>query len=72
MRLNRFAVDAGATPPADCAKEGQTTAAIVVDHIVDHKGDQELFWNEDNWQSLCKPHHDAKTWRTHATVHRSS
>jgi 5-methylcytosine-specific restriction endonuclease McrA len=32
--------------------------ATVVDHIIPHKGDQTLFWDRGNWQSLCKPHHD--------------
>lgn len=42
----------------ECAKQGKVTAAIVVDHITPHRGDQTLFWDEANWQSLCKPHHD--------------
>jgi 5-methylcytosine-specific restriction protein A len=46
------------TPPRD-------ELATVVDHIIDHKGDQELFWDRNNWQSLCKRHHDSKTWHTH-------
>lgn len=29
-----------------------------VDHIVPHKGDQRLFWNQDNWQPLCADDHD--------------
>ena len=33
----------------------------VVDHIVPHRGDQQLFWNQSNWQALCKPCHDHKT-----------
>ncbi|MCB5173664.1 HNH endonuclease [Microvirga sp. SM9] len=41
-----------------CQREGRITPATVVDHIQAHKGDQELFWNTDNWQPLCKPHHD--------------
>ncbi len=35
--------------------------ATVVDHIVPHRGNEELFWNRDNWQSLCALHHGAKT-----------
>jgi 5-methylcytosine-specific restriction protein A len=35
--------------------------ATVTDHIEPHKGDQGLFWDESNWQGLCKPHHDRKT-----------
>lgn len=39
------------------------TAASVVDHITPHKGNFELFWNRNNWQPLCKSHHDSKTAR---------
>jgi 5-methylcytosine-specific restriction endonuclease McrA len=41
-----------------CAREGRLTAATVVDHIQAHQGDYERFWDPDNWQALCKPHHD--------------
>ncbi|RKJ07590.1 HNH endonuclease, partial [Butyricicoccus sp. 1XD8-22] len=37
------------------------TQATVVDHIKPHQGDQSLFWNENNWQPLCKRCHDRKT-----------
>ena len=47
----------------ECLKEDRTTAATVVDHIIPHKGDMRLFWDRSKWQSLCKPHHDAKTAR---------
>ncbi len=47
---------------ADC--EGKTTPATVVDHIVDHRGNYELFWNADNHQALAKRCHDRKTGRT--------
>lgn len=36
-------------------------SATVVDHIVPHRGDMTLFWDEDNWQSLCTPCHNRKT-----------
>ena len=45
-----------------CLKEGQAVTATVVDHIRPHRGDPVLFWDEKNWQSLCKPCHDKKTW----------
>ena len=35
----------------------------VVDHVVPHRGDQRLFWDERNWAPACKPCHDAKTAR---------
>ena len=44
-----------------CQAEGKLTAATVVDHIVPHRGDTKLFWDESNWQPLCKEHHDQKT-----------
>ena len=44
-----------------CLAEGKYVKAMVVDHIIPHRGDQELFWDRDNWQALCKPHHDMKT-----------
>lgn len=40
---------------------GEIVAATVVDHIVPHKGDMELFWRRSNWQPLCKRCHDIKT-----------
>lgn len=35
--------------------------ALVVDHIVPHKGDTDLLWSEWNWQPLTKRAHDRKT-----------
>jgi 5-methylcytosine-specific restriction protein A len=46
-----------------CQAAGRLKLATVVDHIVPHRGDPGLFWDEDNWQGLCKPCHDAKTAR---------
>lgn len=42
-----------------CDRNGLTVAANVVDHRIPHRGDQQLFWDQDNWQSLCKPCHDS-------------
>ena len=44
-----------------CEKEGKYVKATVVDHIVPHRGDQILFWDRNNWEALCKRHHDVKT-----------
>lgn len=41
-----------------CEEEGRTTLATVVDHRVPHRGDEGLFWDRNNWQALCKAHHD--------------
>jgi len=46
-----------------CAKETPPVirAAVLVDHIIPHRGDYALFWDESNWQSSCKECHDIKT-----------
>ena len=55
LRVNTLCVE--------CEKEDRLVPATVVDHIIPHKGDYELFWDKNNWQSLCKRHHDMKTVR---------
>ena len=45
----------------ECLRENKLTPATVVDHIIPHRGDKELFWNQENWQPLCKDCHDRKT-----------
>jgi 5-methylcytosine-specific restriction protein A len=42
-----------------CERAGRQVPATVVDHIRAHRGDQRLFWDEANWQSLCLPHHNS-------------
>jgi 5-methylcytosine-specific restriction protein A len=44
-----------------CAASNIIESAVVVDHIVPHKGDKDAFWNRANWQPLCKRCHDIKT-----------
>ena len=46
-----------------CQAKGRIEPSTTVDHIVPHRGDQKLFWDEANWAALCKPCHDAKTAR---------
>lgn len=48
---------------AECDCHGRVVPATVVDHVIPHKGNQQLFWDTSNWQSLCKSCHDAKTAR---------
>lgn len=48
---------------AECAKQGRYVTATDVDHIVPHRGDPALFWDENNWQPLCHRCHSAKTRR---------
>lgn len=44
-----------------CLENKLYTRSEVVDHIIPHKGDMELFWDKNNWQALCKTCHDRKT-----------
>jgi len=41
----------------------KTEAAAVLDHIVPHRGVARLFWDQSNWQGLCKTCHGRKTAR---------
>lgn len=51
-----------------CEAQGRVEAATVVDHITPHRGDERLFWDQTNWQSLCKPHHDGEKQRQEAAA----
>lgn len=45
-------------PPSD---PRHRTPATVVDHIIPHCGEWDVFTDPDDLQSLCKRHHDIKT-----------
>lgn len=49
----------------DClaANPKRISEATDVDHVVPHQGNQSLFWDETNWQSLCHSCHSRKTAR---------
>nr|WP_155138256.1 HNH endonuclease signature motif containing protein [Roseibium sp. RKSG952] len=42
-----------------CQSEGRVVAATVADHIKPHRGDEALFWDAGNLQSLCTHHHNS-------------
>jgi 5-methylcytosine-specific restriction protein A len=44
-----------------CERAGKVVAATDVDHIKPHRGDEVVFWDSMNWQSLCRECHNAKT-----------
>ena len=44
---------------AFCLRSGHQVPAQVVDHVIPHRGDEQLFFDPDNLASLCKQHHDA-------------
>ena len=41
--------------------KGILKVAKVVDHIIPHKGDPGIFWDQSQWQSLCVSCHSRKT-----------
>jgi 5-methylcytosine-specific restriction enzyme A len=47
----------------ECLKEGKIVPVYGVDHIIPHRGNVDLYWDETNWQSLCQHHLNAKTGR---------
>ena len=48
---------------AECHWYGRVVPATLVDHKRPHKGDQGLFWDQENWQALCRDCHTKKTLR---------
>ena len=46
-----------------CEKLGRALTAPVVNHRTPHKGNQRLFWDRSNWESLCEWHHNSEAQR---------
>jgi len=46
---------------AECAKYNRAVPATDVDHIEPHLGDRAKFWDQANWQALCRGCHSSKT-----------
>ena len=44
-----------------CLLHNHSTPSIDVDHIIDHRGDHDLFYDINNLQCLCKRCHSRKT-----------
>lgn len=42
-----------------CARCGELAAEL--DHIIPHEGNMKLFYDQKNWQTLCKRCHSQKT-----------
>lgn len=40
-----------------CKDVGRVAKATVVDHVIPHNGDKDLFWDDGNWQALCATCH---------------
>jgi 5-methylcytosine-specific restriction endonuclease McrA len=42
-----------------CGRVEPDTSQLVADHRKAHRGDEALFWDQDNLWCLCKPCHDS-------------
>lgn len=43
----------------ECLRQGRVTAATVVHHKIAHEGNEQLFWDEHNWEARCRADHEA-------------
>lgn len=58
LRLATFARDLYTCQWPGCGFTTANTTILVADHRKPHRGDEALFWDADNLQTLCKPCHD--------------
>lgn len=58
LRMRVFERDLFTCQTPECRKIEVNTSLLVGDHIREHRGNAELFWDEGNVQTLCKPCHD--------------
>lgn len=58
LRLAIFERDLFTCQMAGCGRIEGNTSLLVADHREPHRGDERLFWDERNLQTLCKPCHD--------------
>jgi 5-methylcytosine-specific restriction protein A len=42
----------------ECIANNKLTTANVIHHVIEHKGDYELFWDQNNWLAMNKACHD--------------
>ncbi|MBB5714763.1 HNH endonuclease [Sphingomonas aerophila] len=54
-----------------CGRVTADTLQLVADHKIPHRGDERLFWDESNVQTLCKPCHDSRKQRAENAARRS-
>jgi 5-methylcytosine-specific restriction protein A len=58
LRIRVFKRDRFRCQNQDCGRVDGNTSRLVADHKTPHRGNPDLFWDEDNIQTLCKPCHD--------------
>ncbi|MGJ5036581.1 HNH endonuclease [Bradyrhizobium sp. HKCCYLRH3059] len=59
LRLQTFLRD-HYTCQCGCGRIKGNTSLLVCDHKIPHRGDERLFWDETNLQTLLKPCHDKR------------
>lgn len=58
LREQRIVATVVAEVIVECAAGGiPVPYGNVVDHVKPHRGDDALFWDRTNWQTLCQTHH---------------
>jgi 5-methylcytosine-specific restriction endonuclease McrA len=57
-RMAIFTRDLFTCQMRECRRLEGDTSQLVCDHIKPHRGDDALFWDDANLQTLCKPCHD--------------
>ena len=55
-----------------CGRVTADTSQLVADHKVPHRGDERLFWDENNIQTLCSHCHSSKKQRAERAAMRNS
>jgi 5-methylcytosine-specific restriction protein A len=71
LRLRIFLRDLYQCQQPGCGKVEGNTSLLVCDHVIPHRGDTRLFWDEHNLQTLCKRCHDVDKQRAEqATLHQ--
>ncbi|UFX41809.1 HNH endonuclease [Bradyrhizobium sp. 41S5] len=58
LRLRIFVRDLYTCQRKGCGRAEPNTSLLVCDHVIPHRGDERLFWDETNLQTLCKACHD--------------
>lgn len=66
LRLVIFVRDGFRCQWPGCGVIEHRTSKLVADHRKAHRGDESLFWDEGNLQTLCKPCHDSRKQREEA------
>lgn len=59
LRLRVFERDLFTCQWPGCGRVTGEPSQLVCDHVRPHRGDEALFWDEGNLQTLCKPCHDS-------------